>query len=205
MYAVREIMNTQTGERYSKVVISSKFNFSKLESGTYVTGIDDCMNIKVCVSKSLFGDKKWYRLPDIDNLIGDVDKGFDGFDLYDESFYPDLMNRIGNGAVLTLCTVFEGYSDDEIKKALKYKFIGFDIDKFGRVTKVPASAVKDGILIIPDELKRLASEVKYTGGSITYDTISVGCNFDIDDEDSSHGLSWLAFRAGEDRNIITRE
>lgn len=205
MYAVREIMNTQTGERYSKVVISSKFNFSKLESGTYVTGIDDCMNIKVCISDSLFGDKKWYSLPDIDNLIDDIDKGFLGFDLDNESFFSDLMNSIGNGAVLTLKVAYEGYSDEEIKKTLRYKFVGFDIDNFGRVTRIPSSAVKDGVLIIPSELKRLSSLVECVGGN-NYNKISIsGSNFDIDDSDSFIGLSRLSFSLGDSIKVVRRE
>ena len=205
MYVVREIMNTQTGERYKGLVMSSTFHFNKLDSGTLITNTDACKYLKVCVSDSLFGDKKWYTIPDINNLLEDINKGFIGYNLYNNTHHSDLMNSIVNGAVLTLNVAFEGYSDEEIKKVLRYKFVGFDIDNFGRVTKVPASTVKDGILIIPDELKRLSSKVQYTGGSIDYDTISVGCNFDIDDEDSSQGLSWLAFRFGRDRNIITRE
>lgn len=188
MVRVKEIVDSETGEKYIRLVIGSFTTLGSPMGGVYCVGLDKCSNIKVCIRDSSYGNDNWYTVLELFDIIESTGLSLVGFRINRNiKDIHRIAEKIERNCEVVIGTVFEGYSDDEIYKALRYKFLGFDFDEFGKVNKIPRGHVKDGVLYIPSILRRFSFTLEYEGRD-RFHTISVCKDFDAKDTDSFNGV-----------------
>ena len=188
MVRVKEIVDSETGEKYIRLVIGSFTTLGSPMGGVYCVGLDKCSNIKVCIRDISYDNDKWYTVLELFDLIDSTGLSLLGFKINRNiKDIHRIMEKIERNCEVVIGTVFEGYSDDEIYKALRYKFLGFDFDEYGKVSRIPKGQVKGGVLYIPSILRRFSFTLEYEGRD-RFHTISVCKDFDSKDRDSVNGM-----------------
>lgn len=205
MFYICGICDADTGKYFGKIYISNSATAYTVSRDVVTCSFKHIRNIQAGVFDSTDNSIEWYDILDLLKIVESSNVEINGLELkYYVNFKKDGTARPTNIPSLreyNLITTISVPDREFMQTIAKYKMMGIDIDLDGTLKKFDSRFCKDGVVVLPDEVRGTGIGIfSNFDRSIPLYKFIVGKNFNFNDIGVISGI----LNCG-DKNVVVFE